>query len=334
MAIKILKVFKKHTYTDMWQEEDFSLYEDKAFTKLSFIRRVYFHKEGAPVEISIVFKLLAGKRELERNHTLKIPAKNCIIEKYKDSRGSDMYYIKIPSQAWQDAMLPFIARYIKKACLQESELMDLVDDWLNLEYDKYHLREQVEIGGRIADGLAFADKNILAFEVKADTDNYKRLEGQCDAYHLIADEVYLVVENKEPPEDLPWYIGVLKVEDGALHRTRVPTTLKHSYYARELWSTMMGNVKQHVFPGKVPRGTVRKHRDLFHIFDAIEVIKKKLLYNQFVVGFHQSYVDKYLALTNREKNIIKQLLTKRTITQEELGCEMKLSEISSDQNLK
>ena len=121
--------------------------------------------------------------------------------------------------------------------------------------------------------------------------------SQVNAYLSIADEVYLVVESKQPPPDLPFYVGIIKVQDGIVKVVRRAQSLKHSIDINECWSTLINATRVHI-------GLKREHK-LRDFFNAIETVKRKLIWNQFVIGFHQTYVEKYVSLTEKEKKVIK-----------------------------
>ena len=173
-----------------------------------------------------------------------------------------------------------------------------------LVYDNVFCTTQVEIGGCIADGLMFIEdidrthyySRIIGLEAKTNKDNYYRLYNQVNAYLAICDEVYLVVEDKVIPSDLPFYVGVIQVNEET-QIMRYATSLKHSINASEMWATLLKGFNLHC---KIP-----KKSDTLDFFNMVENIKRKLIWNQFVVGFHQTYVKDYISLTEEEKRIVK-----------------------------
>lgn len=52
---------------------------------------------------------------------------------------------------------------------------------------------------------------LVGFEIKGDTDNFKLLAGQMSEYLYSMDEVYLVLHKKTAPDWLPSHVGVLRV---------------------------------------------------------------------------------------------------------------------------
>lgn len=196
--------------------------------------------------------------------------------------------------------------YIKKTestfCMTEQELIEEAHNIIKGQYSWIHFRNHVEIDGRITDGLAFVGRTknhnakIIGFEAKADTDNYQRLYQQINSYLAICDEVYLIVEGKQPPEDLPFYIGIIKVEKGAGKVIRAATSLKHSIDVGECWKALLKGLNTHL--------NLKRDTNPLHFFNAVENIKRKLIWNQFVIGYHQTWVKEYVALTEAERRIV------------------------------
>lgn len=164
--------------------------------------------------------------------------------------------------------------------------------------EKVYCRTQIEIAGNIADGLMFFNNytsRIIGLEAKTDKDNYSRLYSQINGYLAICDEVYLVVENKKILPSLPFFVGIIRVNDDTTIE-KYPTSLKHSINANEYWSTLLKAFNAHC--------GLNRSEDTLNFFDAVETIKRKLIWNQFVIGFHQTYVKNYIPLTQEEKRIV------------------------------
>ena len=186
--------------------------------------------------------------------------------------------------------------------MSEEELLIEAHNLLKQEYSWIHFQNQIEIDGRIADGLAFVgsekkyNAKIIGFEAKTNRDNYSRLFDQISAYQSICDEVYLVVEDRSPPKDLPVYVGIIHVIDGKSEILRKATSLKHSIDPGECWKTLLKNICIHA--------GLKRNTPLTSFFDTVENIKRKLIWNQFVIGFHQTYVKAYVPLTDDEKRLL------------------------------
>lgn len=209
----------------------------------------------------------------------------------------------------------------KKTALREEDLINAAFNLIQKEMvwdfqvDDVHLRRQVEIGGCIADGLVFINippspSKIIGLEAKTDGDNFSRLYGQVSAYLSICDEVYLVVEGKKPPIHLPFYVGIIKV--GGFKKAEVvkyATNLKHTINAGECWATLLKAFLHHtgvdVTIRKNDNATGSGAKSALDFFDAVETIKRKLIWNQFVTGFHQTYVKEYIPMSGEEKRIVR-----------------------------
>lgn len=181
-----------------------------------------------------------------------------------------------------------------------------------LVYEKVICTTQVEIGGCISDGLMFIDEShrssrIIGLEAKTNKDNYLRLYNQVNAYLAICDEVYLVIQDKVVPHDLSFYVGVIRVNE-KVEIEKYATSLKHSINANELWVTLLKAFNVHCY--------VKKDKNTLDFFNAVETIKRKLIWNQFVIGFHHTYVKDYIPLTEGEKRIVRAYFDE--------GCQTKL----------
>lgn len=61
---------------------------------------------------------------------------------------------------------------------------------------------------------------LIGVEIKTDKDSFKRLSSQLIDYLRIFDEVYLVLENKNFPKQVPPLIGFIKIKDGKAVREK------------------------------------------------------------------------------------------------------------------
>jgi len=209
----------------------------------------------------------------------------------------------------------------KKKPLREEDLINAAFNLIQKDFtwseetEAVHTRRQVEIGGCIADGLAFVNappkpSKIIGLEAKTDGDNFSRLYNQVSAYLTICDEVYLVIEKKKPPLHLPFYVGVIQVTGFKKAKVvRYATSLKHTINAGECWSTLLKAFLHHtgvdVAIRKSDNATGSGAKSALDFFDAVETIKRKLIWNQFVVGFHQTYVKDYIPMSGEEKRIVR-----------------------------
>lgn len=242
------------------------------------------------------------KREYEKIECK--PSKRLILrEEERQKYRNTHVFFELEKEDWYLPLQRKIVELEKKFCLQEHELLKCADELLLAKYPWKHFRTQVEIDGRIADGLAFVGPNerygtktkIIGFEAKADTDNYSRLYDQSSAYLNICDEVYLIIQNKKAPTNLPFYVGIICAKSTEFKVLRRATCLKHDRNMNECWLTLLKGLNTHC--------GVKKGADTRKFFQLIESIKRKLLWNQFVIGFHQTYHKDYVELTIAEKKI-------------------------------
>ena len=271
--------------------------------------------------MSIKLYVLVGESVFQRGYTLICRERERKIiktEPWKPTRHvEDKHNLdEIESESGTNKLVTFLIEkpdfagdllaYIKKIesdfCMTEQELIEEAHKIIKGQYSWVHFRKHVEIDGRITDGLAFVgsiknhNAKIIGFEAKADTDNYQRLYQQINSYLAICDEVYLIIEGKQPPEDLPFYIGIIKVEKGIGKVIRSATSLKHSIDVGECWKTLLKGLNAHL--------NLKRDTNPLHFFNAVENIKRKLIWNQFVIGYHQTWVKEYVALTDAEKRIV------------------------------
>ena len=251
------------------------------------------------------FHIKHGNRVFVRDYIhLKIPEMEREILSIKSGgKSSDTIAYLIQKNEFEGELQKEIEKQEEGFCLSEKELIEEADNIMNGIHKWRYFRTHIEIDGRIADGLAFVGEEscfnakIIGFEAKSNKDNYSRLYEQLNSYLSICDEVYLIVEDKKIPKDLPFYVGVIRVEKGKGQIIRNAQSLKHSIDVNECWSTLLKAFNTHA-------GLERKQNTL-SFFNSVENIKRKLIWNQFVIGFHQTYVKDYIPLTVEERKIVR-----------------------------
>lgn len=263
------------------------------------------------ISLCCKFFIRLGEMNFERDIDVTCPKRerktvNVVKESYGES-----YYYEIEKQDFAEDLQNQIMKLQKDFWMTENELIESAHKLMDADYSSVHFKQQVEINHSIIDGIAFCKDYlmgnkflIVGFEAKTDKDNYGRLFGQINSYLAICDMVYLVVQNKEIPKDLPFFVGVISSQSGKGEILRRAYSLKHSVEAAECWNTMLHNLEKHVGLGRGERAML--------FFDAIETIKKKLIWNQFVVGFHRAWHEDYIPLTPKEKRLIKTFFGKDT----------------------
>lgn len=255
------------------------------------------------------FVIVFGGKEYTRSdiklHCRKNNRRIIKIEKDTDKRfESGHVSFVIEPREWKAELLSLIKQQEDEFYLSESELLNACSDLLKDEYSWVYFKQHVEIDGRIADGLAFVNHcnnynsstKIIGFEAKTNHDNYRRLYDQINSYLSICDEVYLVIEDKEIPMDLPYYVGIIRVQDSISKIIRRATSLKHSADIGDCWKTLLKNLCISI--------GLKRDTSLIEFFNTVENIKRKLIWNQFVVGWHTTYVREYVELTDDEKRLL------------------------------
>lgn len=257
------------------------------------------------------FTIQFGGKEYTRSdlalHCNGTDRKILSIDKSENEKSYETGHVSflIEPKEWKGELLNHIKQQEKEFYLSEHELLIASHDLLKGEYSWVHFKQHVEIDGCIVDGLAFvnhcnnfnSNTKIIGFEAKTNHDNYKRLYDQINSYLSICDEVYLVIEDKEIPKDLPFYVGVIQVIDSIPNITRRAVSLKHSADVGDCWKTLLKNLCVNI--------GLKKETPLIKFFNTIENIKRKMIWNQFVIGWHQTYVEEYVALTDDERKLIK-----------------------------
>jgi hypothetical protein len=279
-------------------------------------RRLYFPPDS-PAEVAnqqhiflCEFVIEFGGKEYIRSdiqlHCRKNNRKILKIEKDKDERYNSGYVsFLIEPLEWKAELVNLIKQHEDEFYLSEYELLNVSSDLLKGEYPWVHFKRHVEIDGCIVDGLAFVGKSnnydsntkIIGFEIKTNRDNYRRLYDQINSYLSICDEVYLVIEDKKTPKDLPFYVGIIRVQDSTTQIERRAVSLKHTIDSGEHWKTLLKNFCTSI--------DLKRSTPLIEFFDTVENIKRKLIWNQFVVGWRKTYVKEYVALTDNEKRLLR-----------------------------
>jgi hypothetical protein len=296
------------TYSWFTSEIKNLLAEGKDLTNeqvIEFINKYY--EDGIEIDVSITVKL--GEKTFERKDIIKLGKKkreivDVDIQKEKEHFN---YKIKLNPDEYRWYVAELIMKIEKDFYLSEKELLGFAKDCLFNGMEIKQFSTQVEISGCIADGLAFVvnestdfkldNMKIIAFEVKTNADNYNRLLRQIEAYMHLADEVYLVIQDKEIPADLPFFVGVIQILNGEMKIFRYATTLIHSMDQSNFWRTIIRLTNKHI--------GLEKGQSINIFFGVVESIKRKMIWNQFVVGFHSNYVKEYLEFTEEEKSLIK-----------------------------
>jgi len=254
--------------------------------------------------IDVNVQIKVGTSLITRSNEIKFkPKPRKILSKTQSSniysKGFN-YEFCIPKEEIEEELLKLMNKTEHNFWFTENELIQQSHKLLEGQYDYVHFRTHITIEESIIDGIAFIQQKegikIIGFEAKTDHDNFNRLYTQMNSYLNICDEVYLVLQSKETPKDLPFYIGILRVKEGKIQVERRPQTLKHEVNENRIWKIMVENLNRQV------QIKVTSHTK--DIFGLVENIKKKLLWNQYVVGYRTHWADSYVDLDDKEKKLL------------------------------
>jgi len=316
-------------YDDVFLDKEIYFYDKKRFydEDLSDIRNVGDYVNTSPlsrVEILVEFDGGLYVREDESGRSLDTGVKNVegflrrdydVLEREVEGNYNVITKHRVIKEDYKDDITEIVNFYENQDedffTLSERDLVESAYTLIQECWNWSKLMTQVEINERIVDGLMLLHSEgkyahehdhykIVGIEAKTDSDNYSRLYAQIDDYLSMVDEVWLVVESKEIPDDLPFYVGVVSHKNDMCGEIlREPQTLKHDTSMSRLWQMMI-----QVFNKEcgVNKKDTRKSREFFK---AIENLKRKLIWNQLVEGYHQGYVDSYVELTDIEKTLLR-----------------------------
>ena len=312
MKVKIVKVVKNE-----WNDKNIIFYEGNRIREsVTFKINMYGENDFVKkikefTETSVILELSVGDKAFMREYDskgnsilLKFNLQHYeVLEVKKIGERFEEVKVKVVKQDYEIPLAKLVSKYEKEFYFFEKELLNNAYDLIKKDYkwDKFQVHR--EIGGRIIDGIAWVGDNrenaqIIGFEVKTNKDNYSRLYAQLDAYLNICDKVYLIIEDKEVPKDLPFYVGIIKIEGEKPNVIRQATCLKHSISHNEFWYSMARITKSHC--------EVRGKDDLFKFFEMVESIKRKMLWNQYCGGFAGYEDDDYIGFTPDEKGFVQE----------------------------
>ena len=292
------------------------IYQDRKILDKQLKVRIYGEDPHGKLKFSVETEIKFGDKIYKRKYnkggnSFEIETIKRQRKKKKDEKSvlGDSFFVVLEQKDYEDSLLRFVHKIEKEFCLTEDELIEVAHNFIKKDYTWCLFKTQVEISGCVIDGLAFVNQKnhyknakIIGFEAKTNKDNYKRLYDQLNAYLSICDKVYLIIEDKKPPIDLPFYVGIIKVDKGNGEVIREAQDIKHSIDIDNIWSTLMKNLNIHIDISVKPKV------DLFKFFVDIETIKRKLIWNQFVIGWDHgcSFSGENTAkLTDKEKRFIR-----------------------------
>ena len=105
--------------------------------------------------------------------------------------------------------------FYKVSKMLDKDIRERLFDYLDERYDKVRTIEEKIISRSRADVLAVVPGQILGFEIKSDSDTYKRLKTQVKDYEKFCDRCYVVVGESHihVDEHVPEYWGIIVVTE-------------------------------------------------------------------------------------------------------------------------
>lgn len=156
------------------------------------------------------------------------------------------------------------------------------------------------------------DIKLIGIEIKTDKDTFKRLSTQLPNYVKVFDEVYIAIQSKEIPEQIPQFIGVIRVNE-----KQEITIERHSQIAGTGFDDYMNSFVFKRLIAELDFNMNDKNAELLHTtLDKIYGLRKKLMANTFfgtrVSDPTNSKEMKFtIPLLEKEKELIKSLFASR-----------------------
>lgn len=102
--------------------------------------------------------------------------------------------------------------------MKDKEIRKILIEYLKTQETEMRIYNEKSISAVICDVLAVTDK-LTGYEIKSDSDNYRRLKRQISCYDYYFDTNYLVVgktHRSSAMDKVPGYWGIICVEEAGL----------------------------------------------------------------------------------------------------------------------
>lgn len=136
---------------------------------------------------------------------------------------------------------------------------------------------------------------LIGIEIKSDKDKIKRLDEQLINYINLFDKVYIAIEKKMTPENLPSFVGIIRLND-VVKIEREAQLLSISASAFITKTAAKKTIK-------ASGGIKNRSSELVFYIDQIEKVKRKLIYNTL-------FYDNILPLTPSERVVVDFIITR------------------------
>ncbi|KYC45041.1 MAG: hypothetical protein AMQ74_01918 [Candidatus Methanofastidiosum methylothiophilum] len=117
-------------------------------------------------------------------------------------------------------------------------------------------------------------------EIKTDRDSFTRIESQIFNYAKYLDEVYLCLETREEPKNLPRFVGVLRAKEDSkeIKFCRMAKPIDYNYFS----PTGIRSKGMEVTLRATDGAYISKKRELIEYANNWEYLKKKFLFNSMI----------------------------------------------------
>jgi hypothetical protein len=132
---------------------------------------------------------------------------------------------------------------------------------------------------------------LIGIEIKSDKDNIMRAKDQLIRYIRIFDKIYLALENKEVPEFIPPFIGIIRCNS----HIEIEREAQNIYSGVDFGFTINYSAIKNTI--KESNGIKSRSKELMAYLTCLEEIKRKLLYNSL-------FYDNQIPFSKKEKKAI------------------------------
>lgn len=132
---------------------------------------------------------------------------------------------------------------------EESKFLKPLENYFKSSSDCI-FKTQVKVRSSIIDFLVFVQNNkneiseVIGIEIKSDKDSFRRLTKQLSDYYGICNRVYIAVEDKEVPKDMPSFVGVFRLNNNKIEEERYAEIIKEPLESFKLNKTTVSNLTE------------------------------------------------------------------------------------------
>ena len=167
--------------------------------------------------------------------------------------------------------------------MKDKEIRKMLIEYLKTQETEMQIYNEKSISAVICDVLAMTDK-LTGYEIKSDSDNYRRLKRQISCYDYYFDANYLVVgktHRSSAMDKVPGYWGIICVEEVGLTVIREAKANSSVSAVQQLWLLWRSELKNVLMKNGMPAYNGKgKYFIINKIAEKVEetVIKKQSAY--------------------------------------------------------